>query len=177
MSSNANQDDCLNNEHERLESEALITPYNNENAIERLSENEEINILEGEVDSWMSIIDDNEEFIQPLHLNMRHVNDPPRISMDPLLAGYNPFRSDFEIEYDNKAESVLGLLYYGYNDWEGSEDDELIVELKAAIVEGYNLRLKERMKRKRTIREHGLISIRKHHTWSSRKEVSYKNCF
>uniref|UniRef100_A0A1B6CZF4 SWIRM domain-containing protein n=1 Tax=Clastoptera arizonana TaxID=38151 RepID=A0A1B6CZF4_9HEMI len=134
------------------------------------SESEEVNIIEN-LENEMIIEDD--EFIQPLHLNSKIVNDPPRVLSDPLLAGYNPFRSDFEVEYDNRAEDVLALLYHGFNGYEevdDSEDGALLSELKVAIVDGYNMRLSERAKRKRVIKEHGLINIRKLHTWSSRIE-------
>ncbi|XP_077151640.1 transcriptional adapter 2-alpha isoform X7 [Ranitomeya variabilis] len=92
--------------------------------------------------------------------------DPPRPTFDSLLsrdmAGYMPARADFIEEFDNYAEWDL-------RDIDFVEDDSEILHatwislhaLKIAVVDIYHSRLKERQRRKRIIREHGLINLRK----------------
>lgn len=136
----------------------------------------------------------NEKLIeQPLHFCMKlDVTEPPRILNNSLMAGYNPFRSDFRTEYDNNAEDVLSLLNCDYqnniydfydssvnvdgtksseNDDDDDNDADLIKELSVKIVEGYNLRLEERKKRKQIIRNYGLINPRKIIVYQSRLEA------
>lgn len=127
---------------------------------------------------------------QPLHLNIKlDITEPPRILNNSLMAGYNPYRSDFHTEYDNNAEDVLSLLNYDYQNSsynyynnsvnfeaakinENNDEVNLIKELSVKIIEGYNLRLQERKKRKQIIRNYGLINPRKIIGYQSRLEVS-----
>ncbi|XP_047484715.1 transcriptional adapter 2-alpha-like isoform X1 [Penaeus chinensis] len=88
-------------------------------------------------------------------------DDPPR----PLpgtaacrdMAGYNAARGDFDIEHDHGAESDIQDL-----DLKLFEDDEkpsLGMELQIALLDIYRRRLGERFKRKKIMRDHGLIAM------------------
>ncbi|KAK6639873.1 hypothetical protein RUM43_008148 [Polyplax serrata] len=146
--------------------------------------------------------------------------EPPRFPINTpqyrYFAGYNAARSDFEIEYDNSAESLVTCLdfdeiekedendndsndeshsilekfgntdtYSNSNDKETSvkdigldecqvpglkkdsvdenshSEENLMKELKITLIQQYNECLKERMRRKRIIRNHGLLLLRK----------------
>ncbi|XP_076305994.1 transcriptional adapter 2-beta-like isoform X1 [Tachypleus tridentatus] len=65
--------------------------------------------------------------------------------------GYLPKRDDFEWDYDNNAESVACNLCIR------KDDDEVEVALTLAILDGYNQRLRERLRRKRIAREHKIF--------------------
>ncbi|XP_044285825.1 transcriptional adapter 2-alpha isoform X2 [Varanus komodoensis] len=85
--------------------------------------------------------------------------DPPRPTFDSLLsrdmAGYMPARADFIEEFDNYAEWDLRDIDFV------EDDSELLHALKIAVVDIYHSRLKERQRRKKIIRDHGLINLRK----------------
>ncbi|XP_053313665.1 transcriptional adapter 2-alpha isoform X3 [Spea bombifrons] len=85
--------------------------------------------------------------------------DPPRPSFESLLsrdmAGYMPARADFIEEFDNYAEWDLRDIDFV------EDDSDVLHALKIAVVDIYHSRLKERQRRKRIIREHGLINLRK----------------
>jgi transcriptional adapter 2-alpha len=100
---------------------------------------------------------------------------PPRYlpgsSSYRALGGYNAARGDFEIEYDNYAETTISQL-----DVSTFELDDPYYEigtaLQAAIVSMYNMRLRERERRKRVVRDHGLIVVRKTLSWLQRYETT-----
>ncbi|XP_053130793.1 transcriptional adapter 2-alpha isoform X3 [Hemicordylus capensis] len=85
--------------------------------------------------------------------------DLPRPTFDSLLsrdmAGYMPARADFIEEFDNYAEWDLRDIDFV------EDDSELLHALKIAVVDIYHSRLKERQRRKKIIRDHGLINLRK----------------
>ena len=69
--------------------------------------------------------------------------------------GYLPKRGDFEHEYDMDAELLLA-------DMEFFEDDTPEnVELKNSVIELYNARLDERIRRKKFVIERGLLDLKK----------------
>ncbi|MEE6469414.1 hypothetical protein FKM82_008617 [Ascaphus truei] len=86
-------------------------------------------------------------------------DDPPRPTFESLLsrdmAGYMPARADFIEEFDNYAEWDLRDIDFV------EDDSDILHALKIAVVDIYHSRLKERQRRKRIIREHGLINLRK----------------
>uniref|UniRef100_A0A8C8C6R1 Transcriptional adapter n=1 Tax=Oncorhynchus tshawytscha TaxID=74940 RepID=A0A8C8C6R1_ONCTS len=86
-------------------------------------------------------------------------DDPPRPTFDSLLsrdmAGYMPARADFMEEFDNYAEWDLKDIDFV------DDDSDLLHALKIAVVDIYHSRLKERGRRKKIIRDHGLINLRK----------------
>lgn len=66
-----------------------------------------------------------------------------------------PKRGDFEQEYDMDAELLLA-------DMEFFEDDTPEnVELKNSVIELYNARLDERIRRKKFVIERGLLDLKK----------------
>ncbi|KAJ8369265.1 hypothetical protein SKAU_G00092930 [Synaphobranchus kaupii] len=86
-------------------------------------------------------------------------DDPPRPAFDSLLsrdmAGYMPARADFMEEFDNYAEWDLKDIDFV------DDDSDILHALKIAVVDIYHSRLKERQRRKKIIRDHGLIHLRK----------------
>ena len=91
--------------------------------------------------------------------SLKSSDDPPR----PLpnteasieLAGYMPCRGDFEIEYDNFAETSIKDI-----ELEDS-DDGLMTELKMAALDIYCSRLNVRHYRKKIVRDYGLINMKR----------------
>nr|XP_061797361.1 transcriptional adapter 2-alpha isoform X3 [Nerophis lumbriciformis] len=85
--------------------------------------------------------------------------DPPRPTFDSVLsrdmAGYMPARADFMEEFDNYAEWDLKDIDFV------DDDSDVLRALKLAVVDIYHSRLKERQRRKKIIRDHGLINMRK----------------
>ncbi|XP_061637504.1 transcriptional adapter 2-alpha isoform X5 [Phyllopteryx taeniolatus] len=85
--------------------------------------------------------------------------DPPRPTFDSVLsrdmAGYMPARADFIEEFDNYAEWDLKDIDFV------DDDSDVLRALKLAVVDIYHSRLKERQRRKKIIRDHGLINMRK----------------
>ena len=99
-------------------------------------------------------------------------------SHESILLGYLPIRDDFEVEYDNEAESLVSHLIHlpnssqsgnqqasrgstegpGGGDSLTPEGDNLDNELKVAQVEMYKSRLRQRERRKKVVRDHTLIS-------------------
>ncbi|XP_043818648.1 transcriptional adapter 2-alpha isoform X1 [Dromiciops gliroides] len=86
-------------------------------------------------------------------------DDPPRPTFDSLLsrdmAGYMPARADFIEEFDNYAEWDLRDIDFV------EDDSDILHALKIAVVDIYHSRLKERQRRKKIIRDHGLINLKK----------------
>lgn len=100
----------------------------------------------------------------PYMYKLQDLEEPPRFSSNTvngrLLAGYNAARSDFDVNFDNHAESLISDLEF--DEFQPGDDAyDLARTLQVAIVKAYNNRLKERMRRRRIIREHGLIAFRK----------------
>lgn len=94
--------------------------------------------------------------------------EPPRFPVGSqqyrYFAGYNAPRGDFEIEYDNTAESVISNLdFEELNDDDDDDEDsyDLTRELYFIMIQHYNERVKERFRRKRIIKNHGLLLLRK----------------
>lgn len=65
---------------------------------------------------------------------------------------YYPLRDDFEIEYDNQAESLVSSLT------PDSDGDDLDVALKCSQADMYNDQLRERKRRHRIVRDYELIA-------------------
>uniref|UniRef100_A0A9J8BVI7 Transcriptional adapter n=1 Tax=Cyprinus carpio carpio TaxID=630221 RepID=A0A9J8BVI7_CYPCA len=86
-------------------------------------------------------------------------DDPPRPSFDSQvsrdMAGYMPARADFMEEFDNYAEWDLKDIDFV------DDDSDILHALKVAVVDIYHSRLEERQRRKKIIRDHGLINLRK----------------
>ncbi|XP_053314232.1 transcriptional adapter 2-beta [Spea bombifrons] len=65
--------------------------------------------------------------------------------------GYMPLRDDYEIEYDQDAETLISGLSVNY------DDDDVEVELKESYVDMYVRKLKERQRRKSIARDYNLV--------------------
>ncbi|XP_043918748.1 transcriptional adapter 2-beta [Protopterus annectens] len=66
--------------------------------------------------------------------------------------GYMPLRDDYEIEYDQDAETLISSLSVNY------DDDDVEIELKRAHVDMYVRKLRERQRRKRIARDYNLVT-------------------
>ncbi|XP_078404158.1 transcriptional adapter 2-alpha isoform X3 [Cetorhinus maximus] len=92
-------------------------------------------------------------------ITFRSCDDPPRPAFDSAvsrdMAGYMPARADFVEEFDNYAEWDLRDIDFV------EDDSDILHALKLAVVDIYHSRLKERQRRKKILRDHGLINLRK----------------
>ncbi|XP_036327575.1 transcriptional adapter 2A-like, partial [Rhagoletis pomonella] len=117
----------------------------------------------------------------PYVVKMRSV-DPPR-SDEPgsmqfkMMAGYRCARGDFDTPYDNSAEDLLTtIMQNSFAAISASDDDEPIDEISSAayeelqlgVVRAYNNRLRERKRRYRIMRDHGLIMPNRTLGWISK---------
>ena len=107
------------------------------------------------------------------HFKLQDIKEPPRFAPNSinsrLLAGYNAVRLDFEINFDNHAEQLVADL--NYNDFQPEDAHyDLGNSLQIAMVQAYNNRLKERMRRRKIVKDHGLISFRRTMSWLKRYE-------
>lgn len=85
---------------------------------------------------------------------------PPNLTFnESIVLGYFPKRDDFEQEFDNEIELLVSQLEDDTGNGNNlSEDDELIKALNFTHVDMYRSKLREREKRKRVTRDHGLIN-------------------
>jgi len=73
----------------------------------------------------------------------------------PELANWMPLRGDFETEHENDAEIMLMDL--AFND----DDSQADIEVKLRLIENYNRKLDDRIKRKKFIVDYGLLDYKK----------------
>lgn len=73
------------------------------------------------------------------------------------IAGYMPYRHDFETEFDQDAELLVKDLIFNT-----SEDRPLDVSFKLAMLESYNDILDKRKERKRFIENHDFLEFKKY---------------
>lgn len=66
-----------------------------------------------------------------------------------------PKRGDFDIEFDNDAELLLAEMEF--ND----DDTPFEIEMKLKVLDIYNIRLDERIKRKKFVIERDLLNLKK----------------
>ena len=66
-----------------------------------------------------------------------------------------PKRGDFDQEYDGDADTLLADLEYF------DDDTEQDIKLKNDVIELYNARLDERLRRKKFVLERGLLDFKK----------------
>ncbi|XP_034830053.1 transcriptional adapter 2A [Maniola hyperantus] len=86
---------------------------------------------------------------------------PPRNNQsDQLLAGYNAYRSEFELSYDHNAENI-----FNFEDSYSDDEDECMDALKVSLISALNTRLRERQRRYKIIQNHGLIAPNKLLSW------------
>ena len=71
------------------------------------------------------------------------------------VVGYQPKRGDFDQEYDMDADLLLADMEFFDDDT--NED----VQLKNDVIELYNARLDERIRRKKFVIERGILDFKK----------------
>lgn len=71
------------------------------------------------------------------------------------VIGYHPKRGDFDQEYDMDAELLLADMEFF------EEDTEEQIQLKNSVIELYNARLDERIRRKKFVIERGLLDLKR----------------
>ncbi len=79
------------------------------------------------------------------------------------MAGYNAARGDFDWESDNLAEMELNGIeantdLLDISEENGDSDAHLMAALSTKALEIYNQRLKRRLKRKKLVKEYGLLN-------------------
>jgi len=79
-----------------------------------------------------------------------------------------PKRGDFDIEYDNDAELLLAEMEF--ND----DETEKEILIKYKVLDIYNARLDERLKRKQFVIERGLLDLKKQSTFDKEKTKEEK---
>lgn len=90
--------------------------------------------------------------------------------------GYSNIRSDFLVEYNDNAESILKLISTNQQeDLIADEDSDLIAEMEHALLQSYNSSLEERNYRKSIVRSHGLVDRRKTYTMLQRLEKKWSH--
>lgn len=94
--------------------------------------------------------------------------EPPRGDENSFVAtsmsGYRFARSEFDVPYDNSAESILNNISLD----DDEKDSQITSELNCALFRAYNHRLRERYRRYRILSSHGLILQRKTLAWLSK---------
>lgn len=71
------------------------------------------------------------------------------------MLGYLPKRGDFEQEYDMDAELLLADMEFF------DDDNKDNTDLKTSVIELYNARLDERIRRKKFVIERGLLDLKR----------------
>lgn len=104
----------------------------------------------------------------PYLYNTDICSNPPRNNPgDQHLAGYNPYRAEFEYSYDHNAESIFSI-----EDNYSDDEDECMDALKISLVNALNTRLKERKRRYKIIQNHGLIMPNKLLSWIQKFDLT-----
>ncbi|XP_014284729.1 transcriptional adapter 2-alpha [Halyomorpha halys] len=108
---------------------------------------------------------------RPITCEFPHVKN---LTCSVPCTGYSNIRSDFVVEYNNNAESILKLISMNQQeDLSADEDSDLISEMEHALLQSYNSCLEERNYRKCIVRNHGLVDRRKTYTMLQRLEVPF----
>jgi transcriptional adapter 2-alpha len=80
------------------------------------------------------------------------------------FVGYMPSRGDFDIEWDNDAEHLICDCVF-----DDKKDTELDRDVKTKVLEIYNWKLDERVRRKQFVIERGLLDFKKQQQSEKRK--------
>lgn len=105
--------------------------------------------------------------------------EPPRSDTNGFIcksmSGYRFSRGEFDVPYDNTAESILNNINLD-QDLHNEEHEKLTTELNCAMFRAYNHRLTERYRRYKVVKDHGLILQRKTLAYLSKySEVFHHN--
>jgi len=95
-----------------------------------------------------------------LQKNNRLSTELSRTAPGADLPGFLPLRKDFDVEFDNNAESSLASMEFGIETARGEEHPRE-KELKLQVIRMYNRRLAEREERKRFVIEGGYVEVKK----------------
>ncbi|XP_076434849.1 transcriptional adapter 2-alpha-like [Babylonia areolata] len=104
--------------------------------------------------------------IVPTPILFKLSDNPPRPPEgSPLcteMGGYSAPRGEFAIEYNNFAEmDICNLTFDDQKQEEEDEEDvELMNDMKLAMIHIYHRKLRERHRRKRIVKDFGLINLR-----------------
>lgn len=116
-----------------------------------------------EPQSPLEKFEDNMLDTHPQPLVYKLSDDPPRYpehsASSVEMGGYMAARGDFNTEFNNYQE--LDVIHMAFEEEEDDKKDRLEEILKVTTLEGFWEGLKERGRRKKIIREHGLISLQK----------------
>ncbi|KAK6531590.1 Transcriptional adapter ada2 [Orbilia ellipsospora] len=92
------------------------------------------------------------------------------------VQGYMPGRMEFEVEYENEAETTVKDMYFdpgdGINSATGQVEPE--IDLKLTVMDIYNHRLTQRVERKKVIFEHALLEYKKNQAIEKRRSKEEK---
>ena len=104
-----------------------------------------------------------EKLYRPIPMIYRSgTHDPPRPLQGSVyqrdMGGYCAARGDFQFEVFQNAELEVASI----DELTDEEDEGLTEALSLAVLDIYNNKLRERFRRKRIVREHGLINIHRH---------------
>uniref|UniRef100_A0A0B7A9D5 Transcriptional adapter n=1 Tax=Arion vulgaris TaxID=1028688 RepID=A0A0B7A9D5_9EUPU len=116
--------------------------------------------------------DDPEIFDKGAPVVFKLSDNPPRppegSTLSVEMAGYSAARGDFNVEFDNFIELDLCHMTFTDEEEEAVDDDDeddggdmLYRELKLSALDVYRNCLMERQRRKKIVREYGLINVRK----------------
>lgn len=87
------------------------------------------------------------------------------------IAGFMPFRKEFETEYDNDAELIVKDMQFS------EEDVKMDAELKLAILDIYNNKLDRRNERKKFINDRDLTDFKKQQSLERRRTKEERELF
>jgi len=79
------------------------------------------------------------------------------------IVGFLPKRGDFDQEYDMDAELLLADMEFF------EEDTEENIKLKNSVIELYNARLDERIRRKKFVIERGLLDLKRQQRYERKR--------
>ncbi|XP_050419702.1 transcriptional adapter 2-alpha isoform X2 [Adelges cooleyi] len=90
------------------------------------------------------------------------------------LAGYQPLRGEFDEEYDDQAEDILKLLNEPI--WMDETSKKLLEtdfykKLCGTIADIFNERLQERYRRRKVVKDYGLVCFNKQQLWIKSMET------
>ncbi|CAK68971.1 unnamed protein product (macronuclear) [Paramecium tetraurelia] len=84
------------------------------------------------------------------------------------IVGFMPKRGDFDIEFDNDAELLLAEMEF--ND----DDQPYEIEMKLKVLDIYNIRLDERLKRKNFVIDRDLLNLKKQNNYDKQRSKEEK---
>ncbi|KAF3938916.1 hypothetical protein ABW19_dt0200593 [Dactylella cylindrospora] len=93
------------------------------------------------------------------------------------VQGYMPGRMEFEVEYENEAETTVKDMFFdpgdGINPATGLVEPE--VDLKLTVMDIYNHRLTQRVERKKVIFQHALLEYKKNQAIEKKRSKEEKD--